>query len=223
MSFKFFRKSRGQSEDLSVNKAAGSGWELGAVEVQPESPDPSSAYIAFRVEVRAVDTGKSYVYQGVACTPDGLGKHMAKHGLDFMFSHGLLLLRRYDRDELERVLQENIRSLGLLLKAPVTEEPAFSTNGWEIKDYSLFQTDLKSGPLDTDKFCDTFLVDVGVPGQEGVSNFQIDVGTPAGLLGENPYYFPAGRLVVQRFDVDAILKMVRENMHRLGSVMADVT
>ena len=228
---KIFRRSRQNDGTLRLTEPTASEWlvksvKIDGVDFEKGPPDANCFYLPFTVEVGRDSSPKTYSYQGTMCSPAGWVDHLTKNGIEYIQSRDMLLLSRYDAKLAMRALQENVNSLAYLFGARHDERPPaidYPAADWVIKNYGFYYTPLDRGPANPDCFGDTFFVDVGLPNEEGVMTFEVGVVTPAGLLGEDEYYFPAKPIVLPRYSLETLLKMVRENMARLGSFMADVS
>jgi Immunity protein 8 len=98
----------------------------------------------------------------------------------------------------------------------------------EIKNYFFHSIDFRKGPDDPHKFYEDFCVDIGEVGKEGVTNYCLFVCTPSGIeelirKTNEPYYFGRDMLIVKQFDMEVILKAVRDHIHELEKYAQDVT
>jgi hypothetical protein len=229
---RLFRKTKTNHGLLHLTEPTASEWVVKSCRVEgiefekgPESV--SCFYLPFTVEVGRVSHPKTYSYTSTLCSPAGWVEHMRKNGIEYMQGGNMLMLSRYDAKLTLRALRENVNSLAYLLGRDRNDEAKVTPDGpeadWVIRGYDFYHIGADPGPEDPEKFCDVFMVDVGAADEQGVMTFEETVGTPAGFLGEAEYKFTGRTIFVPCYNLEVLLKMVRENMVQLGSLMRDVS
>jgi hypothetical protein len=93
----------------------------------------------------------------------------------------------------------------------------------EVKSYMYTNFDYRTGPADREEFFENMYVNVGAAGPETNSTrtYSLYVTTPRALdkamrAKREDYKFGRNLLVVERYDMDVILKAVREHINDLG-------
>jgi hypothetical protein len=93
----------------------------------------------------------------------------------------------------------------------------------EVKSYMFTNFDYRTGPASREDFFENMYVNVGHAGPESNSarTYSLYVATPnalaAKMRSENQdYKFGRNLLVVERYDMDVILRAVREHINDLG-------
>src|SRR4249920_1407903 len=98
----------------------------------------------------------------------------------------------------------------------------------EIKNYFFRTIDFRKGPDDPSNFYLDFCIDVGEVGKEAVTSYCLYVCTPNGIAElmskiKESHLFGRNMLIVQKFDMEAILKGVKEHISELAKYAEDVT
>jgi hypothetical protein len=92
-----------------------------------------------------------------------------------------------------------------------------------IKHYFFANFDHRTGPADRENFFENLVVHVGPEDSPHYRVYSLWVATPAALNGANESYrFGRGLLIVERYDLDVILRAVREHIRELGLLAVEV-
>lgn len=78
-------------------------------------PDPSFFYDCLVVHIGQVGVEGVWTYEAMIGTPAGVLGVMNENDLDYAFLDKTILIARYDKDLIVRMVQENIRSLPNLM------------------------------------------------------------------------------------------------------------
>jgi hypothetical protein len=93
----------------------------------------------------------------------------------------------------------------------------------EIKHYFFANLDKSIGPPDPQHFLENLVVHVGPEGSDRYRVFSLWVGTPgAAAPGTQAYRFGRGLLLVERYDLELIVKAVRQHINELGLLAEEV-
>jgi hypothetical protein len=103
----------------------------------------------------------------------------------------------------------------------VIEMPA--TKPLTIKHFFFANFDHSSGPADRDNFFENLVVHVGPEDSPRYRVYSLWVATASALKnGGDPYRFGRGLLIVERYDMEVILRAVREHIRELGLLALEV-
>jgi predicted signal transduction protein with EAL and GGDEF domain len=103
----------------------------------------------------------------------------------------------------------------------IVEMPAAKTLA--IKHYFFANFDHRSGPANRDNFFENLVVHVGPEDSAQYRVYSLWVVTPEALkLGHDPYRFGRGLLIVERYDMDVILRAVQDRIRELGLLAEEV-
>jgi hypothetical protein len=102
------------------------------------------------------------------------------------------------------------------------------TKSKEIKNYYFIDIDFNKGPSDPENFYEDFRIDVGEAGSDSVTNYSFFVCTPKGIQGamkelKTDYLMERNLLIVPRFDMELILRAIRERIDKLADYGLDVS
>jgi hypothetical protein len=105
-----------------------------------------------------------------------------------------------------------------ILLPPVRRGKDGRYNRPNILNYFFKTIDLVAGPADSRSFCDEFFIEIQNPEDGHAWTLQYIVATPAGLQGEldaeasTSLYFENGMVIVPKWDLNAILQTVVEEI-----------
>jgi hypothetical protein len=92
-----------------------------------------------------------------------------------------------------------------------------------IRHYFFANLDHRTGPADRDDFFENLVVHVGPEDSPDYRVYSLWVATPAALMRrQDPYRFGRGLLIVERYDMEVILRAVREHIRELGLLAVEV-
>jgi hypothetical protein len=106
-------------------------------------------------------------------------------------------------------------------KPKVIEMPA--SKPLVIKHYFFANFDHRTGPPDVSNFFENLVVHVGPEDAPHYRVYSVWVATPGALKLQNEAYrFGRGLLIVERYDMELILRAVREHIRELGMLAVEV-
>ncbi len=92
-----------------------------------------------------------------------------------------------------------------------------------IKHYFFANLDHLIGPTDPQDFCENLVVHVGPENADRYRVFSIWVATPGAVRPAlEGYRFGRGLLIVERYDLELILRAVRQHINELGLLAEEV-
>jgi hypothetical protein len=92
-----------------------------------------------------------------------------------------------------------------------------------IKHYFFANFDHRTGPADRGNFFENLVVHVGLEDSQHYRVYSLWVATPDALkLGHDRYRFGRGLLIVERYDMDVILRAVQDRIRELGLLAEEV-
>jgi hypothetical protein len=109
----------------------------------------------------------------------------------------------------------------------IDAEPQFASP-MEIKNYRFANFDHRVGPSNPENFHELLYVDVGPEGSTAdVRRYALHVTTPKGLSARiennsSGYRFGSNLLVVERFDLEMILRALRDRINELPELGSEI-